>query len=48
MTVYFAMKAFFKVKYKHFVENAVPIEDFVAIFPLLTSRKSFSLATCFE
>lgn len=48
MTVYFSMKAFFKVKYTHFVENAVPIEVFVAIFLLVASRRSFSLTACFE
>lgn len=49
MTVYFAMKAFFKVKYTHFIENAVPIEVFVAVFLLLASRRSFfSLENSFE
>lgn len=46
MTVHFAMKAVFEVKYTHFIDNEVPIEVFVAIFPLLASRGSFfSLAT---
>lgn len=49
MTVRFAMKAIFEVKYTCFIENAVPIEVFLAIFPFLASRGSFfSLATCFE
>lgn len=34
VTVHFAMKAIFEVKYTHYLENAVPIEVFVAIFPL--------------
>lgn len=46
MTVHFAMKAIFEVKDTHFVENAVPIEVFLAVSPLLASRESFFLATC--
>lgn len=49
MTDRFAMKATLEVKYTHFIENAVPIEVFVAIFSLLAPRGAFfSLATCVE